>query len=77
MDKILSNVAMGASIDNAGMNNCNEIGVVSSVSQHVEGGSVLGIKKHKKSKKSKKKKKKRNKRRSQDHERDGVSSSEW
>ena len=66
---------MGASIDNAGMNNCNEIGVVSSVSQHVEGGSVLGIKKHKKSKKSKKKKKKRNKRRSQDHERDGVSSS--
>ena len=62
MDKILSNVAMGASIDNG-------------VTSNIVGSSGLEIKKHKKNRKHKKKKKKRSKRKSQDHERGAGSSS--
>ena len=75
MDKILSNVAMGASIDNATINTTSDIGVASMPTPDVESGYAQGIKKHKKNKKNKKKKKKRNKRKSQDMEKDGASSS--
>lgn len=77
MDKILSNVAMGASIDNASISTTNEIGIASILAQDVDAGSVHGIKKHKKNKKNKKKKKKKNRRKSHnyDPEKDGGSSS--
>ena len=71
MDKILSNVAMGASID---INTSR-----TTVDEHGSGGildtDLVGIRKHKKNKKHKKKKKKRSKRRSQDHEKEGSSGS--
>ena len=71
MDKILSNVAMGASMDNTGIVTDKDGNVASSNPVDV----AMTVKKHKKNKKNKKKKKKRNKRKSQDMEKDGASSS--
>ena len=75
MDKILSNVAMGASIDNTVLNNGASISTNTSNDPLIPDSTSIGFKKHKKPKKNKKKKKKKHKRKSHDRERDGGSSS--
>ena len=75
MDKILSNVAMGASIENAVVSNDVATNVNPSTNQLNPDSSSAGIKKHKKLKKNKKKKKKKHKRKSYDRDREGGSSS--
>ena len=75
MDKILSNVAMGASMENTVIPNDFPVTTNPSNDHSNLDTSTIGMKKHKKPKKNKKKKKKKHKRKSCDNERDGGSSS--